>query len=878
MAIEAVSKDDEQQKQQGFGAVNQQQQPLDNNGAVQLGGAQTTQLGQGAQKTQQAPMAAQGQATGQQKSSGMGARLSNLKKYIDANRGSQMSQGIQKGIEQIRTGVQTGIGQAQTKLQQQTEAEKSRIARGEQLIKGSAQGGLGLLERGRTEGYTQDITQNTQQQIPDYSQYGQTATDRLAQFAKYRQGEAEQYDVENQAELERQAKELQKRADLSQSEAGRYQLLRETFGRPAYTQGQQRLDQLILQARPEESKQLQEMTKTIAKPVQEQLGSLKSLKEAENKAILEQASALKGNIAKQFYGDQAVPVMDASGKVTNLGTGALKQFTSELDTARQQEATRIGGEFAQLKAKIEKGEPLTNEDMTKLGRGEDRNLKDFMDYYQKGVNKTLNEKLKEGKGFTDTELAKIGQATGMDLETIKGVQNQQPISIEEYASNLGEGDGNDDVINGKIGRWVENQPGTLREINGKLIDVETGRPAKVYTDTSGGYKHAIFNENNKKTNDYNDYVNSIETNKKNLSDLIKQSIELNPESLGNYRDPQAINYQQYLKSLNSDDLDIGKIASKEDYARQESLNKLANLQFGPLQSSEINEAGTIKDIGVGKYDLEKALGFAREYYNPATTSSMDRVSSPEKGEKLTIGKQLEQGTTDLTTSILGNNQYGQGAGEVAIGASNAFTFGGTETLDSGENALNSLMQGNLADTAGNTALTAGNVAFAAPIGATRALGGVETMLTGGKNITNTYNSVKNVGKKLVGSAGTFWCSQVYKKDLVSKQELKQLRKFLFRILPFKARFLSWYIDNGQRIADLANERNFDWQVGRELLFKQLLPKFKNGDIQGAIDCYDKFTVHICEFVGEQPPYECRKSGIIDSLKFLPKVIKFYWSN
>ena len=284
MAYEAYNEDDEQKVQQGFGTQGTQNtnQTTQAENAPTLGGQQSNLVqGVSGQATQQVQGGQSNTATGQ-KSSGMGARLSNLKKYIQANQGSGMAQGIQKGIEDIRTGVQKDIGQSQEKLQTNVAGEKQRLSKGEQLIKASTEGGGGVFEKGRSEAYTQDISPNLQnkqvsiqpisennvdtqlgtgttgpvvqsvtQPQYDFNQYGQSAADRLSAFNKYRTGEAQQFDIENQAKLETQAKELQKRADLSQSEAGRYQLLRETFGRPSYTTGQQRLDQLILQARPE---------------------------------------------------------------------------------------------------------------------------------------------------------------------------------------------------------------------------------------------------------------------------------------------------------------------------------------------------------------------------------------------------------------------------------------------------------------------------------------------------------------------------------------------------------------------------------------------------------------------------------------------------
>lgn len=900
MAYEAQNQNDQQKQQNGFGTQGTQQTNQNTQAEnIPLLGGQQSNLVQGV-STQNAQQVQGGQSntsTGQ-KSSGMGARLSNLKKYIEGNRNSGMAQKIQGGIENIRTGLQGNINQSKGQFQEKTAGEKARIARGETLIQGTQQGGLGLLEKGRTEQYTQEapvqatntqaptVTLEAKQNAPvgeskapitdiqspvvqkiepvDFSQYGKTAQDRLNEFNKYREGLSQQYQIDNEADLNRQATELQKRADLSQNEAGRYQLLRETFNRPAYTTGQQRLDQLLLQASPEESAKLAAMAKTINDPVQQQMNELQALKTAENQDIVNKALALKGNIAKGFYGDVGQPVIDSiTGKITNVGTGALGQFNTELEQKRLESAKTIGTQFAQLQAKIQNGEPLTQEDLVKLNRGEDANAQDFLTNYNKGVKKTLGEQISTGGYLTDNQINYMTSLKtpdgkpilGIDAATIKSIQQDQVLTPDQFATNRG-----------------YNQ---YTDVNGQPFFAKQVGERQVYQPETDSYvNEPVMQSMNE---EYGQYRTDYLQTKQNLQDYLKEAATSIPE-ISNYREKQDLDYNQYLKSLTPEDIAVGKVASKEDYIRQAALAQLANQDFGPLVQGNIEQANTISQVGAGKFDLEQALNMAREYYNPNTKSSIARVgvAAASPSSNLTIGEKTSNELGRTGSNLLGDNRLGE-TGDVALKTS-ASDF--TGTADSSQKAIEDLLKGKVGSAAGNTVNAAGEgfLAMSGVAPAVAQVAAAEKFLTGGENISRAYESVKDSAKQIVNDVfGSFWCTEVFKHRLVTVSELKDVYKFLKAIIFTHARFLSWYIDNGPRIAKKANELGFDWYAGKNLLFYKLIPLFKSGDIKGAVDCYDKFTVHICEFIGEKPPYECRKNGIIDSLRFLPKVLKFYWS-
>lgn len=376
-----------------------------------LGGGQSSTLGQSVRIPQQ-------QSAGADKrGSGMGTRLSNLRKYVEANRGSGMADKIESGIKDIRTGVETGISQSQAKLQEQAGAEKSRLTAGEQLVKSSQEGGKGLFEQGKTQYFTQDITPKVEQEVPSFQDYGKTAEERLGTFEKYKAGQVEQLAIENEQKLISDLENLQKRADLSQTEAGRYQLLRETFQRPGYTTGQQRLDQLILQADPEQARQLKEMTQNIATPAQQSLQELQALKEAEQKAITDQATGLSSNIKKQLFGESGQPVIDpATGQIKEVG-GVLGQFQSDLDNRVAQAREVASIQYSQLGDIIRAGGDITPDMLQKLGVTDQAKMNEFIDYYKRGQGQTLGQKIEAGGNLTEADANILKLAFGIEGTT-----------------------------------------------------------------------------------------------------------------------------------------------------------------------------------------------------------------------------------------------------------------------------------------------------------------------------------------------------------------------------------------------------------------------------------------------------------------------------
>lgn len=865
--------------------IEEEQQGLDQ---PKLGGGESSELAQGVGAG--AGTQAAGQST-DRRGTQAGNRLRNLQKYVQAGQKSGMAQKIQSGMEDIRSGVETGIQESQQQLGQAAEAERGRITKGEELIKASQEGGTGLFEQGRTAGFTQDISPQTQQiqtpelgtgtdgiapqpeavPAPDFSQYGATAAERLGEFQKYKAGEREQLEIQNQQKLQQDIGELQKRADLAKSEKGRFQLLREQFGRPGYTTGQQRLDQLILQASPEQSQVLQEMTTGIATPLQEQFAGLQEYLQTEQGQLDTQAQALAANIGQQLYGEAGQPVIDPqTGQVTDVG-GVLGEFRTDLEGRVSEAQQAAQQQFSAITDMIERGYDIDPGVLTRLGISDPEQQQQFIDYYQRGQGRTLGTAIEQG-GMDIDELRKVAEMTGTNYEDMKRLYTGTPLSRQEFAT----------AANASI-----NEP-----------DFES---------RYSNYVSSVAGQSEEYRQQLNDYINQ------NLTDL-------------RVKGPQ-IDYSKYLRDLPEGAISTANVATAEDYARQAALEQLANLQFGPLQQGGIGQAGTAGEAGYGRFDIGAALGEARGLYETPTYNEFDRVTAPTLEEPLTLGqisqRELEAGTgavADELTGALDQVGVGQIAEAGIIDPTKTFVDESgkaiTEPMTDVELGAGRIMEG---DVLGGTTQIGLSPTTGAVSAATAPVSGLESTITGDARVADlstdytealrglsygdfdatsdavggtlqmpeqvtrdavakvnkiadeAVSAAKSAWKKVSGGGGSFFCTHVYNLGLVSKTEYLKLNKFLHEIKSDYTEFLSWYIDNAPKIIELAGD--FDWNIAKTELFDNLLEKYENGDIEGAVRCYGEFTINLGEIVGircSSKYYNTENSEL-----YKDKVLKYY---
>lgn len=153
---------------------------------------------------------------------------------------------------------------------------------------------------------------------------------------------------------------LDESAKGSATETGRFQLLRNTFGQPNYTQGQQRLDQLFLQAQPGVNRQLQQNLQSMSGQAGQQAQAFGT----DATARLEALNKLSADRAAQIAGLLKTGT-DTAGLETDISGRGLEDIgvSSQQRLAQAQEAVNA---VPGLRERLAKNQ-LTPEDLQALG-------------------------------------------------------------------------------------------------------------------------------------------------------------------------------------------------------------------------------------------------------------------------------------------------------------------------------------------------------------------------------------------------------------------------------------------------------------------------------------------------------------------------------
>lgn len=269
-----------------------QQQPAQ--GIQPISSGPTSNMGQsGASRT----VSGSGGGGAQQQGSGA---FTNFKKYIDANKDTNMGGQLAGEAQKKADAIQPEMGAAQEQVKQQLGAEQNRLGQYGQL----------------SQQIQQDPTKLGQEQIGQFQQiYG---------------GQAQTPNVDLSG-IQQKAQGIQDIAKQGTTEQGRFGLLKQFYGTPQYTTGQQRLDQLLLQANPGQAKTLQSGLQNTA---QQTLAALQGLQGQQT-----QAQQDIQNLAKQRQ-TEAQDLIGQEDTGSGLLGGLVNQIKGET-TAKQGQADTL---------------------------------------------------------------------------------------------------------------------------------------------------------------------------------------------------------------------------------------------------------------------------------------------------------------------------------------------------------------------------------------------------------------------------------------------------------------------------------------------------------------------------------------------------------
>ena len=246
-----------------------------------------------------------------------GTGYTNLNKFLNANQGNQLGQKVAGNLQTQVGGVQSQLGQQKTEFEK--EAEKNRLDT--DANKQSRDAVIGRFSSASSAGGDLD-----KEDVNKFSQF------RAGQYAGPK-------GLQDTSTLSNQAQQLAgQTSNLSPS--GTQELLRRTVGDGRYTQGQQRLDSLLLD-------------RSGIKQVGRQAQALGSDINRANLAAQGQAQALTGQ-AQQFGADTTAALKNS---LAGLDTEAANQLTAaqaaETNRQAQLEAlqrTLSGNQIAKLDA------------------------------------------------------------------------------------------------------------------------------------------------------------------------------------------------------------------------------------------------------------------------------------------------------------------------------------------------------------------------------------------------------------------------------------------------------------------------------------------------------------------------------------------------
>jgi hypothetical protein len=294
----------------------------------QVGQSTSAPMSGGAGQT--APTARQQQGSGQ---------APNIQKYIEANQGggSQLAQGLQQQAQKQAQNLQKGVDTSRTAFQQKAGEVEGKLGdQGEQLVKTSFKDPQAILQN--------------QQQLDEFKRLQSGGyQDQIGQAAQ------------NLTPFQQQQQQLAQASQMAGTESGRFQMLQQTFGKPTYSQGQQRLDQLLLQGTPNASRSLQYDIGNLAKQAGQQIGQFGEEQQAKLDALQNLSSTRSQQIQDMLqYGESQDQLeSDMSGR-------GLRDIESDLQNRLNQIRQSAPEMVAGLRDRLANNK-LTEKDLSDLG-------------------------------------------------------------------------------------------------------------------------------------------------------------------------------------------------------------------------------------------------------------------------------------------------------------------------------------------------------------------------------------------------------------------------------------------------------------------------------------------------------------------------------
>lgn len=250
--------------------------------------------------------------TAPKKSDTTTGRFTNIQSYLNAanpdkagqqSGGQQIQSGVQKAQEKNAESVREGIAKSQEQFGGQYNAENTRLTNAQPFIQNTLSSVTSPPPTSLNNGNA-GLPSLTDDQIKQYRDLATGVGD---------------YKNINGLVGAPDASGLESAAQMAGTEGGRYQLLNDTFKRPSYTSGQQKLDQLLLQTQS-------------AAPLQKNLSQLANQVGGERTAAMSDAD-LKSQALKKLAGDVSTAATTGVGNAETSLENAVNNRVSSTQTS-----------------------------------------------------------------------------------------------------------------------------------------------------------------------------------------------------------------------------------------------------------------------------------------------------------------------------------------------------------------------------------------------------------------------------------------------------------------------------------------------------------------------------------------------------------------
>lgn len=299
-----------------------------------------------------------------------GTGFTNISNILNANAGNRLAQGVAQRISDVGTRASGDISKAYSDFQTQADTADTTSA--------DKQKAQDLLSK-----YSEPQAKAAGVSTPSTSE-GISPSQDTGFFQNIRQGSYQgPQNIQNYQDLQNQAQRAKSFGQMSQTGTGRQQLLRQTVANPAYTQGQNRLDTLLLgqgeQAPLSAARRTTQNLAQVAGDVQTQAQNYAQQKAQNFEKLKSDVFGQSGLIAgAQGTISDAVKQQYNAARQAEAQKQALARFTTGYATGQQNtldtsEIAKSNPDLDLSKFKVENGKIIG----TNLATDENLLVKDF---------------------------------------------------------------------------------------------------------------------------------------------------------------------------------------------------------------------------------------------------------------------------------------------------------------------------------------------------------------------------------------------------------------------------------------------------------------------------------------------------------------------